>query len=110
MAMALRTCQLTSHGSRVLCSGAAVLRLCRVSLQDPHRVSGIVADTTASTHALEHWQGRQVADVGMLLFGRIGGRLAGRMAPRYVKDKFTGHTMQMAFHDADTGMTQTVAK
>lgn len=41
---------------------------------------------------------------------RIGGRLAGRMAPRYVKDKFTGHTMQMAFHDADTGMTQTVAK
>jgi hypothetical protein len=32
------------------------------------------------------------------------------MAPRYVKDQVTGRTMHMAFHDADAGMTQTVAK
>lgn len=41
---------------------------------------------------------------------RLGGRLAGRMAPRYAKDQFAGRTMHMAFADADTGMTQTVAK
>jgi len=41
---------------------------------------------------------------------RLGGRLAGRMAPRYAKDKFVGNTMHMAFPNADEGMTQTVAK
>lgn len=41
---------------------------------------------------------------------RLGGRLAGQMAPRYAKDQLVGHTMHMAFHDADSGMTQTVAK
>lgn len=51
-----------------------------------------------------------IHNVMLLPVCRLGGRLAGRMAPRYAKDKFVGNTMHMAFPNADEGMTQTVAK